>query len=54
MRIQQYEKALKAFSECISIDDTQGEAWGNMASCYLFSKKLNEAFSTLLQAVKHS
>ena len=25
-----------------------------MASCYMYSKKMNEAFSTLTQAVKHS
>lgn len=54
MRIKQFDKALKSFSECISIDDTQGEAWGNMASCYMFNKKPNEAYSTLIQAVKYS
>ena len=40
MRLNQFDKALKAFSEAISIDDTQGEAWGNMASCYMYQKKI--------------
>jgi len=54
MQTKQFEKALQAFSECISIDDTQGEAWGNMASCFIYQKKPKEAFSTLVQAVKYS
>ncbi len=54
MRLNQFEKALKAFSESISIDDTQGEAWGNMASCYMYQKKSKEAYATLTQAVKYS
>lgn len=54
MRLNQFEKALKAFSESISIDDSQGEAWGNMASCYMYQKKTKEAYSTLTQAVKYS
>jgi len=54
MRVNQFDKALKAFSETISIDDSQGEAWGNMASCYIYQKKMKEAYSTLTQAVKYS
>lgn len=54
MRMNQFDKALKAFSECISIDDSQGEAWGNMASCYMYNKKMKEAYATLIQAVKYS
>jgi Tfp pilus assembly protein PilF len=54
MRLNQFGKALKSFSECISIDETQGEAWGNMASCYMYEKKPKEAYSTLSQAVKYS
>ncbi len=54
MRLNQFDKALKSFSECVSIDETQGEAWGNIASCYMFSKKMKEAYSTLRQAVKYS
>lgn len=54
MKLNEYQKALKAFSECICIDETQGEAWGNMASCYLQDKKYKEAYATLEQAVKHS
>ena len=47
MRDKNFDKALKAFSECVSIDDSQGEAWGNMASCYMHQKKMKEAYSTL-------
>jgi len=54
MRLNQFDKALKAFSETISIDDTQGEAWGNMASCYMYQKKMKEAYSTLEQAVRYA
>ena len=54
MNLKQFDKALKAFSECISIDQTQGQAWGNMASCYMHTKRLREACTTLEQAVKYS
>lgn len=40
MREGQYDRALKALSECVSIDDTQGEAWGNMAACYMHQKRM--------------
>jgi Tfp pilus assembly protein PilF len=40
MRLNQFEGALKAFAESVSIDDSQGEAWGNMASCYMHLKKM--------------
>jgi hypothetical protein len=36
-----------------NMDESQGEAWGNLASCYIFLKKMNEAFMTLEQAVKY-
>jgi Flp pilus assembly protein TadD len=47
MQVHNFEKAAGAFGECICIDDTQGEVWGNLAACYMNMKRMKEAYSTL-------
>ena len=34
MRLEQFEKAIFAFGNVVSIDEQQTEAWGNIANCY--------------------
>jgi thioredoxin-like negative regulator of GroEL len=53
MALKNMSDALKCFSQTVSIDESNGEAWGNMASCYIALKKINEAYMTLEQAVKY-
>jgi Flp pilus assembly protein TadD len=52
--MEKFDKALRPFGESVRIDETQGEAWGNIATCYIQMKKMKEAYSTLEQAVKHA
>jgi len=54
MQLKNFQKAISAFGECVCIDEAQGEAWGNIATCYIYQNRLKEAYSTLEQALKHS
>lgn len=54
MQLKDFQKAVPAFGECVCIDETQGEAWGNIATCYIHQGRYKEAFSTLEQALKYS
>jgi tetratricopeptide (TPR) repeat protein len=53
LRIKDYQEAAMSFGRVVSIDETQGEAWANMAAALTMSGKKAEAFSALQQAVKH-
>lgn len=53
MNLKKFQDAIKAFSQSVCIDESQGECWGNLASCYIVLKKFNEAYTTLEQAVKY-
>jgi Flp pilus assembly protein TadD len=46
-------EAIRAYSTVVSIDESQGEAWANLASVFALIGKKAEAYSTLEQAVKH-
>lgn len=41
LSLNQFSDGAKAFSQTISIDDSQGDGWGNLASCFLGQKKYN-------------
>lgn len=49
---EQYEKAIFAFGNVVSYDESHGEAWSNIATAYLQLGKLKEAQSCLEHAVK--
>lgn len=54
MQLNDFQKAVTAFGESVCIDETQGEAWGNISSCYIYQNRFKEAYSTLEQALKYS
>lgn len=54
MRVGKFKESAKAFGNVVAIDETQGDAWGNIAVCLLQMNKKVEAFAVLEQAVKHS
>jgi hypothetical protein len=39
MRLEEMSKAVFAFGNVVSIDETQVEAWGNIANCYAVQEK---------------
>jgi tetratricopeptide (TPR) repeat protein len=49
---EQFEKAIFAFGNVVSYDESHGEAWSNIASAYMQLGKLKEAQSCLEHAVK--
>lgn len=49
---EEYEKAIFAFGNVVSYDESHGEAWSNIASSYMQLEKYKEAQSCLEHAVK--
>ena len=45
MRLEQFEKAVFAFGNVVSIDEMNAEAWGNIANCYAIQEKFQEALA---------
>lgn len=45
IKLENYEKAVYAFGHVVSYDEQHGEAWSNIASCYLQMKRNKEAIS---------
>ena len=43
MKVQEFTKAAYAFGNVISLDNQEGDAWSNMASCNIALKKFKEA-----------
>lgn len=54
LKLNESLKAIRSFSQVVTINNAQGDAWANMANAYLNLGKREEAFSTLEQAVKHN
>ena len=54
MRLEQWEKAIYAFGNVVSIEESNAEAWGNIANCYAVQEKFTEALACTEQALKHS
>ncbi|KAI8925868.1 hypothetical protein BC831DRAFT_458966 [Entophlyctis helioformis] len=54
MRIDDYDKAIVAFSRVTAIDNENGEAWNNLASAYIKQRKLREAFNCLRESLRHN
>ena len=54
MRLEQWEKAIFAFGNVVSIDEHQVEAWGNIANCYAVQEKMKEALACTEQALKYN
>lgn len=52
MKLENYKEAIFAFGNVVSIDDRKIEAWANIASCYLVTKKLFEAVTCCEQALR--
>ena len=52
MRLEQYEKAIYAFGNSITIDERDTDAWGNIANCYHAQDKYVEALACTEQALK--
>jgi Flp pilus assembly protein TadD len=53
MRLNRIEEAIPAFSKCCSIDESNGEAWANLAGCLQMKGDLNKAMAMLEQATKY-
>ena len=45
MRLEEFDKAIFAFGSVVAIDETQEEAWGNIANCYSVQEKYTEALA---------
>jgi len=52
MRLEEMGKAIFAFGNVVSIDESQVEAWGNIANCYAVQLKFTEALACTEQALK--
>lgn len=52
MRLEDMPKAIFAFANVVSIDETQVEAWGNLSNCYSVQDKMTEALACTEQALK--
>jgi tetratricopeptide (TPR) repeat protein len=53
LKTNDYRSAIQAFSSCVQIDESQGEAWANLSAGLQQEGKKLEALATLEQAVKH-
>ena len=45
MRLEEFDKAIFAFGTVVSFDETQEDAWGNLANCYAVQDKFKEALA---------
>jgi tetratricopeptide (TPR) repeat protein len=68
LRQNDFQNAIRSFSSVVQIDDTQGEAWANLSTCFnkvgrfeLYKSlkifqigKKTEAYNTLELAVRHN
>jgi len=52
MRLEEWQKGLRAFTQVVTQCSEEGEAWGNMGAIYIHMGKLEEAYSALTEAVK--
>ena len=52
MRMEDFKNAIFSLSQVISIDMRHVEAWANIASCYIVTKKFFEAVTCCEQALK--
>ncbi|KAJ1657008.1 hypothetical protein IWQ61_003513 [Dispira simplex] len=52
MRVEDWNIAIQGFLRTVSLDPDNGEAWNNLASCYLRQDKPADAFNTYKQAVR--
>lgn len=54
MRLEQFDKAIFAFGNTVSIDEKSTEAWGNISNCYAVQGKFTEALACTEQALKYN
>jgi tetratricopeptide (TPR) repeat protein len=52
MKLQEWDRAIFAFGTAISIDESDTEAWGNLANCYHALDRMTEALACTEQALK--
>lgn len=52
MQLDQWEKALQAFSEVVQQEPEEGDAWANVAAIHLHNKNSAEAYPALVEALK--
>jgi tetratricopeptide (TPR) repeat protein len=53
LKLNDSKNAIRCFSQVVTIDESQGEAWANLANSFLQEGRRAEAYATLEQAVKH-
>jgi glucose repression mediator protein len=46
-----YDKALEFFRAIVQLDQSNGEAWGNLGHCYLMTENLQKAYDAYQQAL---
>jgi len=54
MAIQNFEKAANAFRRCLQLDWDNYQAWTNLSTAYVKSKKNKEAFLSLTEGLKYN
>ncbi len=47
MRLNKLNEAIKSFGQCVTVDESNGEAWANMAGCLEVQGQLINAMATL-------
>lgn len=47
MRIEKLEQAIQSFGQCVSIDESNGEAWANLSSCLATRGEMSQAMAML-------
>lgn len=53
MQLERWDTALRAFSEVVQQEPTEGEAWANVAAIHMQNKKPVEAYPALNEALKY-
>lgn len=54
MKVSEFGNAAKAFSRCVQVDESNADAWANLATSFKLDGKGNEAYHALCEAVKQN
>lgn len=52
LRISQWENAIRSFSKCVSVDETNAEGWANLGLAFNQTNKIKEALKCLDEGLK--
>ena len=54
MRMNKLDEAVRSFGQCVTVDESNSEAWANLAGCLQQKGQLMNAMAMLEQAVKYN